>query len=238
MFSVTPVFASVAKFSTSNIKPWGFLTSDNKPSGLLVHLTDALQQELRTEEVVIDNQLRPYPRVIYEIRNGDVDFAVMFKSPSANEIAVSIGKVVDARVLIIGSAERDKIASLNELDGKVVGYIRGSKYGVEFDNNQRMKKLSVASMKQGIDMLLKGRIYALASAEQTLYYAMHKMDIPRENITTMYTVSSVQADLYFSKASLNTHLKVPVQAALGRLKAKGILDQIFEQAEGFKGTSN
>lgn len=228
LFSATPAVASVAKFSTSNVKPWGFLGSDGKPAGLLIRVADALQGELSNgSDIVIENQLRPYPRVIHEIKTATVDFAVMFNSPSANSIAVSLGKVVDARVIIIGVADREQIASLDDLAGKVVGHIRGSKYGPDFDDHRTMKKRSLGSMKQGIDMLLNGRIYALASADQTIYYAMQQMDIPRDAITTMYTVSSIQADLYFSKASSNPHLATRVKQALDRLRAKGTLDQIF-----------
>ncbi|MDN3681008.1 ABC transporter substrate-binding protein [Vibrio tapetis subsp. quintayensis] len=226
LFSVPPAVASVAKFSTSNVKPWGFLGSDGKPTGLLIRVADALQGELSNGgDIVIENQLRPYPRVIHEIKTATVDFAVMFNSSSANSIAVSLGKVVDARVIIIGVADREPIASLDDLTGKMVGHIRGSKYGPDFDDHRTMKKRSLGSMKQGIDMLLNGRIYALASADQTIYYAMEQMDIPLDAITTMYTVSSIQADLYFSKESSNSYLVTPVKQALDRLRAKGTLDK-------------
>jgi polar amino acid transport system substrate-binding protein len=54
-----------AHFSTSNIEPWGYLNDKNKPDGLLSQLAEALAKETN---IMVDNQIRPYPRVIHEIK--------------------------------------------------------------------------------------------------------------------------------------------------------------------------
>ncbi len=225
----------VARFSTSNIEPWGFINEKGVPTGLLIKLANALEKELATDGdngVKIVNQVRPYPRVIRELEKGAVDFAVMFKSPEADKIGISVGKVADHKVLLIGLADIPAIKNLSQLENKHIGYIRGSKYGPLFDNNKSLNKVSLGSMEQGINMVLLRRIYALASADQTLYFALKELKIPSQKITTLMTINQVSTELYFSKASIRTELIPPLTEALSRLKAKGVLSTIFYK-EGY-----
>ncbi len=223
----------LGRFSTTNVKPWGFFNKERVPVGVLVSLVHALENELintKNNSVIINNKLRPYPRVIHEIKTGAADFAVMFNSPESNKIGISIGKVSELRIIIAGRAGTPPINNLNQLQGKPVGHISGSKYGSIFDNNHSLDKLPLTSMEQGLKMLLKKRIYAFASADQTLYYALRELQVPSHKVTSLMTVSEVPIELYFSRASTRTELIPPITKALSRLKAKGILDSIFHKA--------
>lgn len=225
----------VAHFSTSNVKPWGFVNKDGVQEGLLIRLVHALENELEVDadnRVKIDNHIRPYPRVIHEIKTGAVDFAAMFNSPQSNQFGISIGKITDSKILIVGLSDKPRISSIDQLENRPIGHIRGSKYGPLFDDNKTLNKISLDSMERGIKMLLKGRIYALASADQTLYYALERLKIPSQRIKPMMTVSEVSVELYFSKASAKTELIHPISDALSKLKSKGVLDTIFYQ-EGY-----
>lgn len=213
-----------ARFSTSNIKPWGFINQQGLAEGLLVTLAESLEKE---SGITIRNQIRPYPRVIHEIAKGSVDFAVMFESPQAAKIGISLGRVVDTHILLVGLPNTPTVDDINELRGRSIGYIRGSKYGGVFDNSQAFDKVSVGSMKQGINMLLKRRIYAMASADQTFYYALRELNIPRHQVTPIMVLNTTSADLYFSRASTQTHLIEPLRSALNALKEKGVLNSIF-----------
>jgi len=224
----------VARFSTSNVKPWGFINTEGVPTGLLISLVHALESELASSGngIKIDNKIRPYPRVILELGAGVVDFAVMFNSPESNRIGISVGKVADHEILLVGLAGAPKINKFSQLESKPIGHIRGSKYGQLFDNNKLLNKISLGSMKQGIDMLLLRRIYALASADQTLYYALNELQISSHKITPLMTINRVSTELYFSKASTKTELIPAFTHALKKLKSKGVLNTIFYQ-EGY-----
>ena len=244
LLQASAVFAQdplIARFSTSNVKPWGFLNQEGMPAGLLISLVHELENELtntRNNRVTINNNIRPYPRVIHEIKKGAIDFAVMFNSPEANKIGIPLGKVADHKILIVGLAGTPPINNLNQLQGKPVGHIRGSKYGPLFDNHQSLNKLPLGSMEQGLNMLLKKRIYAFASADQTLYYALRELQIPSHKVIPLMTVSEVSTALYFSKASTRTYLIQPLTDALAKLKAKGVLDSIFYKDGYLPSSSN
>lgn len=212
-----------ASFSTSNIKPWGY-KDDNVYKGLLYQVADALQTE---SGISITNQLRPYPRVIQELKNGSVDFAIMFNSPQAREIGKSVGRVVNTKILLISLKDTPKISDLNELSQKHIGYMRGSKYGNDFDNNQNIIKVPLNSMRQGIQMLFKNRLQAIAGAEQTFYFNLKELNISTDDVSQIMVINETSGDLYFSKASKNIHLIEPFAKALKKINQEGKLDKIF-----------
>lgn len=76
-------------------------------------------------------------------------------------------------------------------------------------------------------MLLQNRIHAVATTEQTFYYALKKLNISKNKITSILTIHTTSGDLYFSKASKNIHLIEPFKNALTSLNKKGVLHDIF-----------
>ena len=215
-----------AHFSTSNIQPWGYLNDKNQADGLLTKLAKALEKETN---IYIDNQIRPYPRVIHEIKIGTTDFAVMFNSPQSRAIAVSIGRVVNPKIVLTALSDSEKVTDLSQLKGKAVGYLRGSKYGAVFDNNNELNKVSLGSMEQGIKMLLTHRIHAMVGTEHSFYFTLKKLKISTDKVIPIFTVNETSADLYFSKKSKNKYLIEPFKKALQTLREKGILHDIFYQ---------
>ncbi len=212
-----------AHFSTSNIQPWGYLNDKNQPDGLLTKLAEALEKETN---IHIDNQIRPYPRVIHEVKMGTTDFAVMFNSPQSRAIGISVGHVVNPKIVLTALVDSEKITDLAQLKGKAVGYLRGSKYGAVFDNNE-LNKVPLGSMEQGIKMLLTHRIYAMVGTEHSFYFTLKKLKISTDKVRAIFTVNETSGDLYFAKKSKNKHLIEPFKKALRTLKEKGILYDIF-----------
>ena len=215
--------SAVAHFSTSNIKPWGYEV-DGSFKGLLYDIADALEEE---SGIQITNQLKPYSRVIQELENGTVDFAIMFNSPQAKEIGISVGHVVNTKILLVGIKGSPKITELKELSQKFVGFLRGSKYGADFDDNKDIIKVPLDSMSQGIKMLFNKRLYAIAGAEQTFYFNLEELDISTDEVSQLKVINTTSGDLYFSKTSKNTHLIEPFAKALKILNDKGICNEIL-----------
>jgi len=222
--TILAVEQSSALFSISNIKPWGYEDDKASLKGLLFKTSNALEAETG---IKIINQLRPYPRVIHNLKNGSIDFAIMFNSPQAKNIGISVGRIVDTKILLIALKGSEQVTNLAELSKKQVGYLRGSKYGAVFDDNKNIEKVSLDSMEQGIKMLLKKHLHAIVAADQTFYYALQKLEISTTEVVPIMVINETSGDLYFSKASKNTHLIEPFKLAVMKLHKKGILKNIF-----------
>ncbi|WP_163134218.1 ABC transporter substrate-binding protein [Agarivorans sp. Alg241-V36] len=213
-----------AKFSTSLVKPWGYKSSELHEQGLLVQFTRALASEA---ELPFNNVMRPYPRVIKEIKSGTADFAVMFASPKAEQIAVDLGQVVTIKVVAVANAGEPVIDDISKLKGKRVGVIRGAAYGPDIDDNPDIERISFNDTAQGIQMLLLERIDVMVASNYSINHALQELYLEPERITPIYHLATRYGNLYWSRASNQMEQAKRLQQALSRLRELGVLDNIF-----------
>lgn len=213
---------------TSNVEPWGFLDENGQMQGMLVDFQRSLFERARIQ---YQNHMQPYPRVIHAIASGNADVAVMFKSPMADEVAISLGRVLSVPVVIVVLAENPhQFRQLDDFEGMVVGQVRGSKYGPAFDNNARFKRVSIPHVDQALRMLKAGRIDAMASTKQSLLFAMHATGFAGDQLRIALPLFDVSADLYVSKNAVNAAWVEPLRETLEAMRADGTLTPSFYQS--------
>lgn len=210
--------------STSNVMPWGIEKPDGSHEGLLVELADAFcnQTGMQTR-----NRLKPYPRVINDIRTGQADVAVLFHSPESESIGYSLGEVASVEIIAVSKRSHKQISSLSDLNGERVAHVRGSKYGPTFDNHTGFHKVPVKNMNQGLRMLMKNHVDVVVSTDQSIYYGIENLAIETKWLKKLWVISTAKADLYLSKKSAYVHKIEPLKAIVSDLKRNGVLDQIF-----------
>jgi polar amino acid transport system substrate-binding protein len=213
-----------ARFATSTVKPWGFMDEQGQQRGMLVEFAEQLSHETGTK---YQNYLQPYPRVIHSLGSGFVDFAVLLDGPLAEKSGIRVGGLFVTEVLIVAKAGIEPLNSIEQLAGMRVGHIRGSNYGDRFDNASHFKRLPINTMRQGLAMVLAGRIDAMASADFTLYYGMEKMELKAEQLSRLLVVREHTGGLYMSRQSRLQHLMPVYREAIERMKIQGNLAQIF-----------
>jgi len=230
---IRPVLAAEpVVFSTSSVEPWGYFTDRHQPKGLLVTFSQLLQRQMQlnsSETLRFINFIRPYPRVINDIKTGKADFAVLFRSPESLNYGDPVGEVYRFDILVTGLSTAEPIKDLSDLEGKPIGYVRGSKYGPAFDGNTRLTKLSLDSMEKGVEMLKKSRLHALVCLDQTRAYALKQKNIPTAATETLMVLGSASADLYISKRSRHKPLQPLTHKALQDLHQSGDIKAIFNQ---------
>ncbi|MGH1373342.1 MAG: substrate-binding periplasmic protein [Cellvibrionaceae bacterium] len=218
------------KFATSTVKPWGFINEYGEEDGLLVRF----EQELRLETgVAYENYLQPYPRVLHSLASGAVDFAVIFDSHAPKEHIIRIGDVTTPEIIIVAKKGAPKRASMEDLKGMQIGYIRGSKYGAHFDEATHFTRVPINKIQQGIAMVLKGRIEAMASTDQSLYWSMDKMGVDASKLSKVISLGETTGGLYMSKQSARRDLLPIYRKALQRMEAKGTMARIFYQQDAW-----
>jgi polar amino acid transport system substrate-binding protein len=214
------------KFVTTLVEPWGYKNSDGSLDGLLPRFAELLGQETG---IPFTNQLQPYPRVKHSLKHGQADMAVMFVGPQSDTIGESLGAVVNTKIMVVAAKGAEPIQDLNELIGRRIGYIRGSRYGEAFDNHPDLRRIPVNTMFQGIAMLLTGRLDAMASTEQSLFYTLQKMSVEKERVVPLIVLGETCGDLYISHQSEHGDHKEAYRQALRRLHENGSLENLFYQ---------
>jgi len=222
--AVEPIAQQPVIFVTSTVKPWGFQTKAGELDGLLVRFAEELAREV---QVPMNNYLQPYPRVIHSVKSGTADMAVLFDSPMMHDIGLRVGQVIETEILVVVKSGTPSATSLADLSGWRVGYIRGSKYTQEFDQADNFIRIPINTMRQGLAMLLTGRLDAMSSADQTLFYAMDTMGVTPDRVQKLLVLGTATAGLYMSKRSKKQRLIPNYRIALERLRSSGRLDEIF-----------
>ncbi len=211
------------RFATTSVKPWG-IQDDLRDQGLLVAVIDEL---VKMTKIPVANELQPYPRVVHSLYSGYVDFAFLFDSPSTEASAIRIGHLVDSKMIVVGRAGEKELSSLSELAGRSVGFIRGAKYGVAFDEATHFQRVPVSTMEQGLAMMMRHRMDVMAGTDQALYWSMRKMNVGAKRLTKLYVLQGTSGSLYLSKKSNRTDLIPVYREALLKLKENGTIDRIF-----------
>jgi len=215
--------AAPVVFANSLIKPWG-MEIDGTAQGLLVDVQYALSLETGLEHQV---QLQPYSRVIHSIYSGDVDMAMLFDAQADLSRIIKIAAVAESPVIIVGRAGIKALSSIDQLNGKLVGYMRGSKYGPIFDDATHFTKTPINAMPQALAMLIRGRIDAMAGVDLTFFWAIKQKRFPPSHFTPLLEISRPMVSLYISKKSSHLELIPIYRAAVQELHHNGVIEEIF-----------
>lgn len=207
--------AQAPRLVTSTVTPWGIDLPGQAPRGMLVDLQREL---LRQAGLPFRNTMKPYPRVIADIESGEADLAIMFVSPEAERIGISLGQVATERVVIAVRANAPAVQSLDDLSGRLVGQVRGSRYGAAFDEHPGIIRVPVTEVEQGLLMLLAGRIDAMASTEHSLLYALYNAGMDAADIRIALPLFTVRADLYLSRQVPPPPWRAPLEQTLKTMR--------------------
>lgn len=215
---------SDVRVGTTNVMPWGIEHSSGENSGLLVDFLNVYRAHVKEP---IKNRLKPYPRVINDIDLGHSDMAVMFKSPQSDAMAYSLGEVVEVDIIAVSKTVHQKVRTIDQLVGKRIAYVRGSKYGPQFDNHATLHKVPVNNMNQGLKMLMKNHVDVVVSTDQAIYYGIDSLGLNPKMLTKILVISTARADLYLSKKSPLVSRRKEFEIALKEVKDSGKLMRIF-----------
>jgi polar amino acid transport system substrate-binding protein len=169
----------------------------------------------------------PYPRVIHSLKSGKINFAVLIDSPNIGAEVIKGDHLLRSNVILVGASGAQKITSLSALAGKRVGHIRASKYGKAFDEADYFVKYPVNSLDRGLAMLMVGRLDALVSLDDTLYFAMGKMAIAEDAVGVMMKLGEVSVSLYMSATAPREDLFLRYSQEISKMRESGRLRELF-----------
>ncbi len=216
------------RIGASNMSPWGFLDKQNRESGLLIDFAQKFSAEVHIDH---KNYLQPYPRVMHSLASGSVDLAVLFDGPHADNVAIRVGDVLVTEVFVVARASAEPISSFEQLAGMTVGYIRGSKYGEPFDSAPHFTRLPINTMRQGLAMVLSGRIDAMTSSNQAFYQATNAMQLNETQLRRLLVLKGVTGGLYMSRHSKLMNQLPFYRDALKKMDSQGTLKRIFSKPQ-------
>ncbi|NMP31157.1 transporter substrate-binding domain-containing protein [Thalassotalea sp. M1531] len=162
IIAVTLSFLSVSTYSKStdlvacidDHPPYQILA--DKPYGTHISALETLASALNKQLVFVKSP--NFARCVALLKTGEVDvIAGLNRSKEREKFAFYAPfKVADERIVI--STKDVFIEEYGDFQGKIIGVPRGTTYFNKFDNDKSLNKVSIHTIRTGLELLLKNRI--------------------------------------------------------------------------------
>ncbi|XQW85295.1 substrate-binding periplasmic protein [Thalassotalea piscium] len=148
------VFASerVVQIGTIGFVPYG-INDQGRLSGLYYDLANMI---VANAGYTSNNMIRPYARIVKELKLGTLDLTIMFRNSDLDEFVDYIAPLQPQKVVAM-SLKGNRFNHIKELSGKTIIYIRGAKFTELFEQVDTVNKYQVIDYLHGIKMLIAGR---------------------------------------------------------------------------------
>lgn len=212
-------------FTLPGVYPWAMRSESGEGKGILVDLVHALEKR---SELTLDYRIRPLPRNILELRQGEADYSFMFEIPDAESFAEPVNELMQVRILLVGPIDAKSVDSLSEMEGGNIGYIRGSWVGDFYARKEGVNAVPIRDFSHGLELVSRQRLDGIVIGEIALMsdYDPEAGDAPIRILTEL---SRTRGLMYFSTASERQDSVPKLSSAMLELKEDGTLDGVMKQ---------
>jgi len=155
---------------TIAVAPYG-IENNKKRSGIYYDLANILITESKLNS---QHLIYPYARIISELKNGKTDLTIMFKYKELKEHVIYIAPLPSLHNIVIG-LKGNRFESISDLEGKTIAYLRGARFSEAIDTNSKINKHRTNDFRQGIKMLVRGRVDAIIGPMEPILSAADSM---------------------------------------------------------------
>lgn len=165
--------------------PYQLLTEP--PSGIHIEALKVLAQQLDRQLIMVESP--NFARCVALLKLGRVDvIAGLNKNPERQKFAFYAPYKLEEELVLI-SKQGVSHNQLDSLSKKIIGVPRGTTYFAKFDNNNRLTKIAIPSVKAGIELVIKDRIDLIITSQLVAKNLIEQTDaaklkvsvIPRED---------------------------------------------------------
>jgi len=211
-------------FAIADVWPWAYEDRSRNPQGSLAQIVNRLSE---MTGIAAEPRIRPLRRSMIELQAGEVNFSVFFQSPTLDTRAINVIQVVTIDVLLAALADTDYPLTLETLEGKRIGFIRGAYMGEAFEQNDKVDKVPLAAISQGIEMLSLGRLSAILASDHAILRSLQAMEVGRDVLRYNKHVSGQPGALYMSRKAQRPDVAEKFRQAIVHMVETNELNRIF-----------
>lgn len=209
---------------TIDVSPYGII-ENGRNTGIYYELFNML---FDNSNVKFENIIFPYARIKHEIKSGQADVTIMFKYQELSPYVNYITPLPALKNVVIGK-KGTSISSIDDLNGKVIAYLRGAKFSEQIDKSKNISKQFVNDFEQGIDMMRLNRVDAIIGPLSAILYSAKKIGLSKHFFGEPYTVSTKTPWLQVSKKSTIKIDLANVETKLKKLIEDGYFKRLNEK---------
>lgn len=221
---VSPVLALTAQASEpplriilNDVAPYTIATGPGF-SGLHHQILAALLTETGLHATVM---IGPYGRLKETLEQQHADLAVGLDSTHWDSPVVAVGEFHRVEYQLLPH-RASGIRTMETLTGKTIGIARGAYYDRRIHDDPAVRTFTMTDPFQGVRMLARGRLDAVASSNYLLAYALRQEGLKTQSFAPVITFSSGAYTLYAAE-TVPADTRAALREGLDRLHRKGVI---------------
>lgn len=197
-------------------------------TGIDIEIIQLLEKELDLNIKIVQ---KPWARCLKSMESGSVDMMIglAYTEDRAKYIEYIDLAYYRVKPAFFQLKNKTKISNYKDLSNKKIGYVNGSSYFKEFDNDLTLEKVALPQEKMLITMLLRNSIDLFIGSDIQVKYELNKKKLSNRIIETAYSPDH-QIDLYIgiSKKSDLIDKKDIIEEAISKIINDGKVDEIVQ----------
>lgn len=216
-----------------NFPPRQILNEDGSWAGHSVDVVRALMAHLKIPLSITDDT--PFPRCLLKMQQGETDLMVgLRKNPQRETYMQMMPYSVAATSLFFSRNDfPEKINKLEDLQGRIIGAVRGFTYSQGFELfRHRLQLVEVHSLDAGFGMLKKGRIELMLATDYLGHSIISKAEFDGQ-FQAQPLALTTEAPVYIglSKRSPAFIRAEQIQTAVDTLRKQGLFEAILKRSK-------
>lgn len=192
--------------------------------GLIVKLIIHIEKKSGLKLII---EKLPYARILKNLRNGDLDAAIIFKNEELKDDVEYVAKLSESKVMIWTKKEY-KIKDIKSLYNLQIATIRSASFSDSFDNNSKIKKIPVKNYIQALRMLDLKRVDGVVGSESGVIYSANASRINLKKFGKPLLINSKEWWLHFSKKSKKKKFIKKLKTIINSMYKKDLVSQSFK----------
>ncbi len=226
LFAANSSFAETVEFGTFDFAPYVLHDDPEGRLGLFVDITTAIAEQA---DVPINNSVLPIARVVKNLERGLTDCVVALKTPWSIENLDQVSEIHDRMESVIATRPELKITNISDLRGRRLAIPRGSFRSSPVANEPGIERVLTNGYQQSINMLMAGRVDAIAGTAANIYHIFATENVTRRDIGVVLTVESNSLWLQCAKGKVSDELLAKMDQAATALREEGTIEALLQR---------
>ncbi|MCP3922139.1 MAG: amino acid ABC transporter substrate-binding protein [Desulfobacterales bacterium] len=235
IFFILPFFAfgndDEVTVCVYDIHPWGYM-ENGKMKGYVYKISNLIVKTAGYK--VVNNNFKPFPRVVLNLQQGDCDFSVFTRNDKLKKLHPLV-YVTDANIVIVTN-KKMRYKKLKYFKGKTLGIIRNARYLKSFHSDDGIIEYPVKNYNQALQMLSRNRLDGFIGTESGIIPVMKQLKfskkdfnfflVGKKEVWVMYSLKNYEKDRKTGKTDA-------LIKAVNKLKKKDAFQNLLKKYKSF-----
>lgn len=227
----TPAYAEgVLRAALLHSEPWSYYSNDSADTrtapprieGIMPEISEALARETG---LAFRNQLVPYARMWRDLKTGDCDLAYGIRSSDRDDYVRYAGYLFSFDTLVI-ARPGVRLKDYGDLRELRIGLLQDIRLSPKFDRDRQLNKHEFRDYETMVEMLLAGRLDAIAGNSVSLDYLLRKK---RQSSQHWPRLVLQQSEVWAQLSRRSPHQAdvEKIVAAIDKLRHRGYFEELL-----------